>query len=334
MFWKRRRDEDDVDRLNRIWTLLILVVVGIAAIVYIAVFPDSAITCLPADEQTKAGTLHYALKYCLDEGSFNTQYYDENTFSYHTFVPLFMFYQAFAFIAPHLLAQFLKRLLGSDSEFLFLCAENCKPDTSSDATFMSRVASPPAPSIKNTVIFMLKKALYLLNSFIQLVIIAMLFSPDKPFNTIRDRYSKGTSETPFPRYAKCRFDIQGESTQHYQCALHINALYLKVYMFLFYWLLILAVANLVSLIVWVLLLHVPRLTAGKIKLYTLTSGVNDSYSPEKQQAFVQEYLGKDYLLNILLAQSTDREPVAADLTMKLWQSYKQTPSPEVETSQM
>ncbi|XP_067655190.1 innexin-11-like [Haliotis asinina] len=333
MFWKRR-DEDDVDRLNRIWTMLILVVVGIAAIVYISVFPDSAITCLPIGDGTQLDTLPYALKYCLDEGSFSEYRYSELIFSYHTFVPLFMFYQAFAFTAPHLLAQFLKRLLGSDSEFLFLYAETNKPDSRSDATFMSRVASPPSPSILNTVIFLLKKALYLLNSFIQLVIIGLLFSPDKPFEAIRDQYSKGTSETPFPRYGRCRFDIRDKSTQVYQCAFHINAVYLKIYMFLFYWLLILAVANLVSLIAWILLLHVPRLTSGRIKLYTLTSSDSDSYSPEKQNAFVKEYLGMDYLLNLLLAQSTDREPVAADLTMKLWQSYKHTPAPELETSQM
>ena len=130
----------------------------------------------------------------------------------------------------------------------------------------------------------------------------------------------------FPRVTLCDFEIRqlGNIHRHtVQCVLPINLFNEKIYIFVWFWLVFVALATLVGLITWVgrLLFRMDqaRFIKNHLKALEKLSGKEDSRLVKK---FVNNYLRQDGVLILRIISINANQLVVAELIAELWIGFR------------
>ena len=260
-----------IDKLNGVYTALLLL--AFSALVSTKQLLGSPIQCWTPAEFPSAWT-SYAETYCLVEGTHyspirkNASRKDSSStpVSYYQWIPFVLVVQAMLFLSPGVLVQPNLKTFG-------------KLEKSELAGYFHHRVIHDRP-LTITVLYLLRKLLYLLNVSCQIILINAFFGNGWSeqlwgWETILKHVFEGkTWHTTgiFPRVAFCTFSVRVlGNVQDYtlQCLLAVNMLNEKIYIILWLWFLLLMVVGVFDLLRTFLNLlyskrreHVKRLLGG------------------------------------------------------------------------
>ena len=197
-------------------------------------------------------------------------------------------------------------------------------------------------------LYFLIKFVYFFNACGQFFLLNAFMGPN--FNiyglqVIRDLWmGKDFWESPrFPRVTMCDFTIRtlGENNHRntIQCTLPINLFNEKIFIFLWFWLVLVSFLSAYSLLVWGCNLFVTSSKIAFVKRYILisdrisysnqlaplTTSVRGFHDAKLFETFVLDYLKSDgvFLLRIIKKNSNDL--VVGELISALWEQFKRFP---------
>ncbi|GFO41177.1 innexin [Plakobranchus ocellatus] len=176
--------------------------------------------------------------------------------------------------------------------------------------------------------YLVVKVLFVLNVVFQFAILSAFlefsFWPYGPRALeIYAENERNVDSIHFPRVALCHFQVRGEGSW-VQCLLTINMLLEKLFIVEWFWLLLLLIVTIYSLIAW---LYKILSTVQSVKFVTKYLSIlnEDGSTPQEGrrtvQTFVRDYLGNDgiFLLRILATNTND--VVMAEMICSVWRRY-------------
>ncbi|OWF42365.1 innexin unc-7-like [Mizuhopecten yessoensis] len=189
-----------------------------------------------------------------------------------------------------------------------------------------------------TMIYMVTCALYTVNTIGQLFLVDSLLGND--FLSLGPDFVKGVSTNQkwedlkrFPRVTFCDFNIrQLQNIQRWtvQCSLPINLFNEKMFIILWFLLVIMSFVNAVNFIYNFAMLFFPRRKNEYIKRFidedVLSPELrNSSRLSDVQVKFVDKYLRQDGVFLIWLINHNTSPVVASEIVAKLWKDYCDKP---------
>ena len=138
------------------------------------------------------------------------------------------------------------------------------------------------------------------------------------------------SDTPrFPRVTLCDFDIrQLQNLQRYtvQCVLPINLFNEKIFIFLWFWLFVVAIVSCGSYVSWLYYVLVGSNRYRYAKKYLSMHGhIENTVDTKLARKFADEYLRDDGIFVLRIVGKNSSELVLGDLVSNLWRIYKENP---------
>jgi hypothetical protein len=205
---------------------------------------------------------------------------------------------------------------------------------------------------------MLIKLLYVINVCGQFFLLNAFMGPDfniYGFQVIRDLYQrKNFWESPrFPRVTMCDFTIRtlGENNQRntIQCTLPINLFNEKIFIFIWFWLFVVATLSVYTLLTW-LLTFTSSSRLSFVKRYlkvndrlgyvshhhrsgSTASSTSDLIDGKILDAFLYEYLKHDGVFLLRIVKKNTNDIVVGELVCALWDHFKRYPRFAVQTHQ-
>jgi len=187
------------------------------------------------------------------------------------------------------------------------------------------------------VLFIVSKLLYILNVIGQLFLLNVILNTKYStfgVNMISDlagqRDWTEDSYVAFPRVTFCDFRIRGQdlaNTQSYtvQCVLPVNMYNEKIYTFLWFWMVFVALISCISLVLWILRAVIPsdrrKFLMNHLRLGDCLQG-GDYYNGELVRKFNVNYLKQDGALTLrLIAHNTDNI-TTTEIICALWDNWK------------
>lgn len=136
-------------------------------------------------------------------------------------------------------------------------------------------------------------------------------------------------ESPrFPRVTLCDFEIRQLQNVHQytvQCALPVNLFNEKIFMFVWFWLVLVSVISIFSLFVWIYRNMFPSSSELFIKKHLLVGDeLHTGFKRNMIHSFVQHYLRPDGVFVLRLVDKHASAAVARDLIVELWKISKET----------
>ncbi|ESO01145.1 hypothetical protein HELRODRAFT_82276 [Helobdella robusta] len=185
-------------------------------------------------------------------------------------------------------------------------------------------------------LYLISKVMYLANLVCQLFILNLFLGTNYHLygvEVIRD-IVLGKEVKPsvrFPLTTLCDFKIHvlGNTHNHtVQCVLPINFFNEKIYLFLWFWMVLVAAATIISLLRWIWLVGFRHSRIRYVRKHLKVMGKlnRDSDRDRKlSRKFAQMYLRQDgvFVLKLVAKNSTDL--VVADIVSALWDNYKNKP---------
>lgn len=180
-------------------------------------------------------------------------------------------------------------------------------------------------------LYLFVKVLYVLNAIGQIFILNAFLSTKFSFygfefleNLNSDRPWR---ESPrFPRVTLCDFQIrQLQNVQRFtvQCVLPINLFNEKIFIFIWFWLIFIAILAVYNLFMWIYLvmLNVNKTQYCK-KYLKINNALHTSFDKKLCAKFAENYMRDDgvFVLRVIAKNSTDL--VVTDLVKELWELYK------------
>lgn len=194
-------------------------------------------------------------------------------------------------------------------------------------------------------LFLFSKLCYIVNVFGQLFVLNRVlstrystFGVDMLSHLVSDLDWTEDSYVAFPRVTLCDFKIRGQDlgnvqTYTVQCVLPVNLYNEKIYMFLWFWMIAVALASVVSFIVWllraVLLQDRLKFVSNHLMLGSRLPGsgsgraANDSRLVRK---FVVDYLRQDGTFLFRLIAHNTNNITTTEVICTLWDYWKDRPS--------
>ncbi|XP_035827317.1 innexin unc-9 [Aplysia californica] len=178
------------------------------------------------------------------------------------------------------------------------------------------------------------KLLYVVNSICQFFILNGFLSMDfnvYGFEMMRLLAENGElKDSPrFPRVTLCDFEIrQLQNLQRYtvQCVLPINLFNEKIFLFLWFWLLIVAIVACGSYVSWLYYILVGENRYRYAKKYlVINDHIHNKMDSKLARKFANEYLRDDGIFVLRVVSKNSSELVLTDLVKDLWRLYKENP---------
>ncbi|VDM16132.1 unnamed protein product [Hydatigera taeniaeformis] len=181
--------------------------------------------------------------------------------------------------------------------------------------------------------YLIIKALYILNSVGQIYILESFIGLDhKSHNSLGVTMTKNIIDGKdwqatlnFPRVGFCVVPIRQLAGQVYvtaQCALPVNMLNERVYIFLWYWFLLGAVVTIASVPMWLLRMARRRGRTHFVKRYLR---LNDLCSPKDNimvKKFCHHFLRHDGIFLLRMMAINSGSTICGEVVQKLWSIYK------------
>jgi hypothetical protein len=179
-------------------------------------------------------------------------------------------------------------------------------------------------------LYIITKLLYLVNVCGQFFLLNAFMGPDfniYGFQVIRDLWQgRDFWESPrFPRVTMCDFTIRtlGENNQRntIQCTLPINLFNEKIFIFIWFWLFVVATLSFYSFFVWI-----GNFSGGSrlsfVRRYMRTQ--NHLASAKAFDDFVFKYLRQDGVFLLRIVKKNSNDLVVGELICALWDQYKRS----------
>lgn len=140
----------------------------------------------------------------------------------------------------------------------------------------------------------------------------------------------------FPRVAYCRLPsisvVGGENAYTAQCALPINMLNEKLYIFLWFWICFLLVINLISLFLWLFRIlspfHRQRFISRYLRVHK-QAVQRDPTQGATLKNFVDDYLRRDGIFLVRMLAINVGHVMASDVVSCLWDGYRERCKTEI-----
>lgn len=294
LFHSGARLEDFSDRLNHVWTFGLLLTLG--AVISWKYEYGEPISCWCPAEFTSS-MVDYSQKTCWHRNALYPRLEDikiptaydvriEAITLYHERIPLLLCLQALLFKLPNIILYILHGLSGLDfnkvagltAGFRYLNLSERKNLANQIARYLyrwSKMFPRGFPWRILTLVWFIVKCLYCVNIIVQFSYLdRFLKTTDVPYdnstsfgdaiyNNLKPNATEWKMSPVFPHTLLCDFQIRQLRMVHQytvQCVLHVNRFTERVYMFLWIWLLFVAVVTTLSFVVWIVsaLLPFPR----------------------------------------------------------------------------
>ena len=193
------------------------------------------------------------------------------------------------------------------------------------------------------ILYIFTKVLYFLNVVAQLFILNSILSIEfglygyEVFKWMLQDYDWTTSpQVAFPRVTMCDFTVRRLGNLHpytVQCTLPINLYNEKIYMFLWFWMVFVAICTAFSLITWFVRAVAVRDRVIYIKNHLKMMERLESPSDEKKaEEFTKEYLRPDGIFLLRLIGHNTNTLTVTEIICSLWESWHpKEPKNGVET---
>jgi len=179
-------------------------------------------------------------------------------------------------------------------------------------------------------LYIICKILYLVNVCGQFFLLNSFMGPDYNiygFQVIRDLWQgRDFWESPrFPRVTMCDFTIRtlGENNQRntIQCTLPINLFNEKIFIFIWFWLVVVATLTAYSFFVWI-----GNFSGGSRSSFVrrYMRSADNVLSTKCFDDFVFKYLRQDGVFLLRIVKKNSNDLVVGELVMALWDQYKRS----------
>lgn len=362
-FWgklKPQYDDDVIDRLNYIYTNIIIL--AFALTVGAKQYVGEPLQCwVPA--QFKGGWEQYVENYCFVENTYwlsmddevptDKQEREDRELQYYQWVPFVLALQALLFYMPRMIWKMLNFHTGLNITALIQTAMITKKD--GDKKILKGV-EVEAPNIAQhfraavdyrregldngstlsraigkgwgvyvTILYLVVKLLFIVNVILQFVILNNFLGPQYSwwgYDILKDLANGREWEQSghFPRVTMCEVEVRQLGNLHtwsIQCVLMINMFNEKIYLFLWWWFLIVAVLTIINFIYWLVISLVPHFSHDFINRYLRYKGIRLG-SPASLESFVEGSLHKDGVTVLRLISDNCGDLVTAEIVHHLW----------------
>lgn len=190
-------------------------------------------------------------------------------------------------------------------------------------------------------LYMIVKLLYVANVCGQFFLLNAFMGPNfniYGFDVIRDiANGRDFWESPrFPRITMCDFVIRtlGENNQRntIQCTLPINLFNEKIFMFLWFWLVLVAALSVYSFCVWFCnftsgsrMSFVKRYLRVNDRLTFTHNSSSHTIDTKLFEAFIFEYLKQDGVFLLRIVKKNTNDLVVGEIICALWDNFKRYP---------
>ena len=145
-----------------------------------------------------------------------------------------------------------------------------------------------------------------------------------------------TQSERFPRVTMCDFMVRRLGNVHrytVQCVLPINLFNEKIYLFVWFWMVMVAAVTCFSLVRWTLRAMFVRDRRLFVKKHLLLSGKYDDEIKKDFARFVDEYLQQDGVFVLRLLGHNTNTATLAEFVSSLWDSYHVKKSTDIESKE-
>lgn len=182
-----------------------------------------------------------------------------------------------------------------------------------------------------TATYLLTKVLYIINSIAQLFLLDI-------FLGFRNNYHMygiqvlmhlftghdWSSSERFPRVTMCDFQIRQQTNVHnysLQCVLPINLFNEKIFIFIWFWLLLVTLTSIMSLIHWLMKSVVLPMQVSYVKRQLRAMDLLDKRESKNVKRFTEQYLRRDGIFIIRMVAKNAGDLVTAELIHGLWINF-------------
>lgn len=348
------RDDDFIDRLNHIYSVIILIIFSI--VVTGGTYIGKAISCWIPTEASSYDD--YVETLCWTGPTYYVNH-DENlkdgkkaVIHYYLWVPIILLFQAFMFKIPNIIWQMTNKGSGMNLDKISTLAEKTQMESESDrhetiehiGNYIDRWITANKRRSKNiisrmrprrgaylTTVFFVMKLLYCMNAISQFFVLGLLLRVDfaKYGLKVSDYVRSDTvmmDEYIFPRTVYCDFQIRQLKNNlplTTQCVLPINVLNEKVFIFLWFWLCLVCTMSILNLIHWVYRIVSKRSYVSYIFRYiNIHEEMLKKADKQSCSAFAKEYLNSDVIMLLRVVGKNSTDLVVADLLGYLFEIHK------------
>ncbi|CAD6194791.1 unnamed protein product [Caenorhabditis auriculariae] len=357
---KPHYDDDSVDRLNYYFTPMLLVIFALT--LSAKQYVGQPIQCwIPA--QFTGAWEQYSENYCFVQNTYfirpdryipdSTQEREDNEIGYYQWVPFILGIQAILFGIPALFWRLTNWQSGIAVKSIIRMARdtsNMNVDRRHESVGIVAAHVHDSLRIQSqlyqtsswcsfmyrgnylTMLYLFVKFLYFLQVLLQFVILNNFLTTSYTFwgfgilnDLIHGREWEESGH--FPRVTLCDFEVRVLGNKHrhtVQCVLMINMFNEKVYLFLWFWLLMVALATLVNLLQWTVRLTSPSIRRKFVSTYLRVHQLvtpDDVSSLRAFERFVEKDLRSDGVLIVNLISKNAGDILTTDLVTSLWGKF-------------
>jgi hypothetical protein len=364
---KPQYDDDIIDRLNYYYTPLIFIIFALT--LSAKQYVGQPIQCwIPA--QFTGAWEQYSENYCFVQNTYflplnhyipkDVQEREDREIGYYQWVPFVLGIQGILFYLPSLIWRILNWQSGiAVKSIVNMCDDvgNMQIDKRKNsvevvATHLRDSLRVQQNILKNTpvsfltrrgsylnLLYLFIKFVYVIQCAFQFIILNRFLSTNYTFwgfEILRDlAYGREWEESGhFPRVTMCDFEVRVLGNKHrhtVQCVLMINMFNEKVYLFVWWWILIVLIATIASLIYWIIMSFSKDQHHTFITQYLRVYGLVPSESQGPVNKFVDSYLRHDGVFLLRLIASNAGDLITTDLVYHLWQQFLQEEAAKAET---
>lgn len=191
-----------------------------------------------------------------------------------------------------------------------------------------------------TVSYACVKVFYLMNIIIQLFLLDVFLGMEETYHLYGIRVltnlfsgSDWNLSERFPRVTLCDFEIRQQTNVHrytVQCVLPINLFNEKIFLFIWFWYLGLAICTLASFMYWASQLGIISLQTAYIKRQLKSVNTMTRKDTKTVRKFIENYLKRDGLFILRIVANNAGAIVAAEVLSGLWNKYGPEPGDIIE----
>uniref|UniRef100_A0A1I8IRV1 Innexin n=1 Tax=Macrostomum lignano TaxID=282301 RepID=A0A1I8IRV1_9PLAT len=189
------------------------------------------------------------------------------------------------------------------------------------------------PNIRLTLLFLLVRLMFIGNAIGQVFLMrsflgnkSIFFGYEVLSNLIAGIDWKESGN--FPRVTFCNIPkrnlgTKGNKPYTVQCVLPVNHFVEKVYIFLWFWFIILAVLTAINTLSWIIRTLIPQQRVDFVKQYLRAMRLISNTEERDCAKFVHNNLGPDGIFILQAVSNLASDLVALDVTTTLWRNYRQ-----------
>ncbi|KAI1730851.1 innexin domain-containing protein [Ditylenchus destructor] len=367
---KPQFDDDVIDRLNYYYTpmMLIIFALTLSAKQYVG----QPIQCWPPAQFTGAWE-QYSENYCFVKNTYflplnhyipqDLEVREQLEIGYYQWVPFVLGIQGILFYLPSLLWRILNWQSGvAVKGIIQMCEDVGNMAIEKRKNSVDVVATHLRDSLRTqrnlsrryilspllargsylTTLYLIVKVLYLMQVLMQFVVLNAFLGTNYTFwgfEILRDlAYGREWQESGhFPRVTMCDFDIRVLGNKHrhtLQCVLMINMFNEKIYLFIWWWFLVVAIATLANLFYWLSMsmsdAQQTSFVTQYLRVYHLLKS-DDLNEREAVNKFVHHHLRSDGVFLLRLISMNAGDLITTDIVYSLWHQFLQDEAAMLQT---